>query len=166
ELPRSAWEPAEVSQRHELGGGWTWQRDRNVQGGPLRSAGENHGWGLGTHAQCSLTFELPPLARRFRGRVALDELAGSGGCARARIYLNSQETSPVFSSDTLIGSHDVVEIAAIDLPLPSKPAPAASGERAGRPRVTMTLVSDAVYEDRPKGADPFDIRDLVDWLEP
>src|SRR5688572_7246659 len=78
ELPLSAWEPSKIDQRYLLAGAWNWQRDRNAQGGPLRSGGEDFGWGLGTHAQCALTFELPPLARRFLAKVGLDELVGSG----------------------------------------------------------------------------------------
>lgn len=159
EMPLSIWDPAEVRQRYLLAGAWNWQRDRNAQSGPLRSGGEDFGWGLGTHAQCGLTFELPPLARRFSCRVGLDELVGSGGCARAVVRLGGTDNTPVFQSPLMIGAEQVIEIGAIDLP--------AVEPSADKPRGHMlTLLADAAYEDRPKGADPLDIRDVVDWLEP
>ena len=37
--------------------------------------------------------------------------------------------------------------------------------RRGVPR-RLTLVADAAAMNRPPGADPFDVRDAVDWLEP
>ncbi len=155
ELPLSACEPTKVDQRYVLAGGWSWQRDRNAQGGPLRVASADYGWGLGMHAQAALTFELPALVRRFTARVGLDELVRDGGCARAIVYLGDMESVPVFKSPLMIGSEQVVDIGKIELP----PVEAGKTNR-------LTLVADAAYRDRPAGADPLDIRDVVDWLEP
>jgi hypothetical protein len=140
------------------GGGshWMWRKDRNVQGGLLRAGGEDYGWGIGDHAPSALSFPLPVEARGFRAKLALDQIAGSGGCARALVHLGDA-TTPVFRSELLIGSKSVVSTPAIALPSPS------GSQVASR---TLTLAADAAHRERPAGADPLNIRDFVDWLEP
>ena len=157
ELPLSTWEPAEVQQRYVLAGAWHWQRDRNVQGGPLRAGDADYGWGLGVHAMRSVVPAASGGAARFKAKVGLDELAGDGGCARAIVYLNGTEQSASFRSPLLIGSEQVVDIGTIELH---------TGDSQSSKGSRLTLLADAAYRDRPMGADPLDIRDLVDWLEP
>ena len=67
-------------------------------------------------------------------------------------------TAPVFRSDPLIGSKSIASPPPLTLP------PAAGGAAAGSR--TLTLVADAAHRDRPPRADPLNIRDFVDWLEP
>jgi hypothetical protein len=54
----------------------------------------------------------------------------------------------------LIGSHKTIDTGTITL--------------AGTSEVPTRLILqvDPVPEDRPRGADPFDVRDMFDWLEP
>jgi hypothetical protein len=153
EIPLSRWLPARFVSRPMLGNGWSWQVDRNVEGGLLASAKQAHGWGFGVHAPCELWFEIPPCARGFQVRVGLDRLAGAGGCARALICLDGPQTPPRFRSKHLIGSTEIVDAGTLAL-------------TARDARKYLILVADAADRDRPPGADPLDIRDLVDWIEP
>jgi hypothetical protein len=153
EIPLSRWLPARYVSRPMLGKGWWWQVDRNVEGGLLSSAGQAHGWGFGVHAPCELWFEIPRGARGFQVRAGLDRLAGSGGCARAVVCLDQPDAAPLFRSKHLIGSTDVVDAGTLAL----------DGSAAHK---HLILVADAADRDRPPGADPLDIRDTLDWIEP
>jgi hypothetical protein len=157
QAPLSDIDPIRAADPPAGGGHWSWRKDRNSQGGVLRAGGEDFGWGLGTHSPEALTFPLPAEARSFRTRLALDEVAGQGGCARAVVHLGEATTAPVFRSDLLIGSKSVASPPPIALPAA---AGAAAGSRA------LTLVADVAHRDRPAGTDPLNIRDFVDWLEP
>lgn len=154
EVPLSVLEPQRAEQVSSLGVGWTWQVDRSVRGEPLRTGGKIFGWGLGVPAYCELEFPLPPCAVNFRVRLGLDETVGRGGCARGLVYLNRLSGKPTFESKTLVGSADVEDAGTIDLAAFSKGAK------------SLILVADPSPADRPPGADPLDIRDMVDWLEP
>lgn len=150
EIPLTLFEPARSSHLPGLSGGWTWQRDRNVQSGPLQSGGREFGWGLGVQAQHELEYKLPPGAMTLRTQVGLDRCVGSGGCARGKIFLSSNPDQPIFQTDLLIGSSLVVDSGELNV--------------TGQPSIILT--ADAATADRPAGADPFDIRDSLDWLEP
>jgi len=157
EMPLSRLLPSGVWERSFLGRGWRWQVNRSVHGEPLQSGGQRHGWGLGVHALCELEFRLPPFARRFRTKIGLDHQSGGGGCVRAKILAGSvdrEEQSLLFDSGFLIGSERGVDTG--DLVLLPDPE---SG-------MTLTLLADPAHDERPTGADPLDIRDSLDWLEP
>jgi len=85
EVPLSRIEPARSVQHSMLGRGWSWQADRNVQGGPLQNGAQDYAWGLGVHATNHLWFDLPDAVQAFRTQIGLDRTAGSGGCARGLI---------------------------------------------------------------------------------
>ncbi|HND50982.1 MAG TPA: NPCBM/NEW2 domain-containing protein, partial [Pirellulaceae bacterium] len=125
--------------------------NRNVRQGLLRSGGLEFGWGLGVHASTQLVFKLPSYATTFHSWVGLDRLSGRGGCIRARVLIEGQ-AAPLFDSGFLVGSEVVSETGHVILP-------------AGDSR-KLVLDIDAAHEGRPAGADPFDIRDVADWLEP
>lgn len=154
EMPLSALEPAHVTQRSAFGGSWVWRADRNVQGGPLVPAGPSAGWGFGVHARTELAFPLWDGVQAFRGRVGLDRIVGRGGCVRAAVHADDAAAPPLWRSDVLVGSGTWADCGTVAL----------TGS-AGCPRVLM-LVADDAHHDRPAGADPFDIRDVVDWCDP
>jgi hypothetical protein len=154
EAPLSALEPSRVTQRSPFGASWTWQIDRNVQGGPLDLAGLPAGWGFGVQARTELAFPLCDGVRGFRGRVGLDRAAGTGGCVRAALHANDVGTPALWTSELLVGSGTWADCATVALTGP------ASGQKA------LVLVADDAHRDRPAGADPFDIRDVVDWCDP
>jgi hypothetical protein len=153
EVPLSMIEPTQTRLRSAMAVGWRPQFDRNVQGGPLISGGKEFGWGLGTQAYTEMDFPLPACAVSFRSTVGLDRVVGSGGCARAIVYAQKAEGQPLYRSDHLIGSEKVADTGVLPL-------------NAGVPDAHLVIVSHPDSSDRPAGADPLDIRDVVDWLEP
>ena len=150
EVPLTLIAPSRIAQQPVLAGGWTWQVDRNVQSGPLRSGGQAFGYGFGVQAHCELDFPLPPGAKTFRTQAGIDALAGSGGCVRLAVQAGGSN-QPLFASDVLVGSEQVVDSGRIALPAETR---------------SLRLIADPVLDNRPAGADPLDIRDSVDWLEP
>jgi S1-C subfamily serine protease len=135
------------------GAGFAPQFGRNVAGGPLRSGGADFGGGIGVHASCRLIFTLPDCARSFQARVGIDAASGEGGCIRARVYAGGID-DPLFESDYLVGSESVADTGALSL------------VHDGKPAKSLVLEIDPAHDGRPAGADPFDIRDAADWLDP
>lgn len=154
DVPLSLIEPAKVDRQATFGGSWTWECDRNVQGGPLSAKGLPFGWGFGTQASSVMTFRLPEFATAFRAAAALDDAAGNGGCVKASVHLGEAAATPLWKSEFLIGGRDPADTGSLALP------PAASALRS------LVLVADAAHESRPKEADIHDIRDIFDWLDP
>ena len=130
------------------------QINRNVQQGQLRSGNVDFGWGFGVHASTELQFDIPVGATLFRTHVGLDRIAGRGGCIRARVLADGATRSTLFESPFLVGSDQVV--ATGDLRLVEL--------ATGRQRLVLQI--DAAHDGRPAGADPLDIRDMADWLDP
>ena len=154
EVPLSTIDPLAGRQQSDLGGIRKWQIDRNVEGGPLASGGVGYHWGLGVQARNELEFPLPDLARAFRSRLGLDRLAGEGGCVTAAVSVGSTRKQSLFDSGILIGSADTRDTGRLSL-----------DGLSGRPG-TLLLTVDEAHEGRPDGADPLDVRDTFDWLEP
>jgi hypothetical protein len=154
DVPLSMIEPATIEQKAPIGGGWTARIDRSVRDAGLSTGGRESAWGIGMHAECRMAFPLHDAVRSFRTAVGLDKSVGRGGCARAIVHIDDAEHRPLFESGHLIGSQQRVETGALNL-----------GPSPGKPR-RLVLVADAAHEDRPADADPFDVRDHVDWCEP
>lgn len=151
EVPLSRIDPSRSRQQSDLGGVWRWQLDRNVEGGPMESGGAPSPWGFGVHARSELEFPLPAAARAFQTRLGLDQIAGNGGCLRASVAVDFPSGKTLFKSALLIGSGQTVDTGR--LPLDGKPS-------------RLLLFVDPASREGPPGADPLDIRDLFDWLEP
>jgi len=141
-------EPSRVHRQSFLGESWFPRINRNVAGGALTAGGVEFGWGLGVQALCEAEYELPSCARSFRTLYGLDGTVGRGGCARARITSGDGKT--LHESRLLVGSTGVSDTGPISV--------------AGLSR--LVLVADPAHRDRPPLADPFDIRDRLDWIEP
>lgn len=131
-----------------------WRLNRNTDGALLRSGLRVAGSGFGVHAPSELAFDIPPLAVSFRSRVGLDRVVEGGGCVRARVRLDSTESRPAYESPLLIGSDKTVDTGRIAL--------RSSGDR----RRSLILQADPVVRGYPAGADPLNIRDKLDWLDP
>lgn len=153
EVPLSWLEPVPGREAARLAGGRAWQLDRNAQGGPLRSGGTAHGWGLGVQAQYELVYPLGPWIKRFRTRVGLDEVVGRGGCACGRVQIEGQ-AGALAASPPLVGSAEVFDTGWLDL------------ADAANDTARLLLTADALHEGRPPGADPLNIRDVLNWIEP
>ncbi|HEY1068700.1 MAG TPA: hypothetical protein VGE52_21435, partial [Pirellulales bacterium] len=151
--PLSMFPPSAVTSRHSFGGGWPPRFDANVQGGRLVSGGASRGWGIGVQAACRVEFALPPAVLAFSSSCGLDALAGSGGCAQAVVKLASGSgEQELFRSPPLVGSQTVVATNRLEL----------------SPNATRTLIleADSLDQGGPDGADPLDVRDALDWIEP
>jgi HEAT repeat protein len=133
---------------------WPWQADRNVNGGQLRCGDEQYEWGFGVHADSVLSFRIPNIATQFRSQFGLDAMVGTRGCARTFVRLQtSDRVTKLYQSPVLIGSASSIDTGTVTLPKLDGDA-------------KLELVADSAHRDRPSGADPLNIRDMVDWLEP
>ncbi len=165
EAPLSNYEPSGYVHRAHLAAGWNqWRADLNVQGNPPATTKDDFGWGFGVHAYAALEFSLPQWAKSFRTLAALDRAAGDGGCVRAKVYAGPTPTAavlagkPLYESPVMIGGEQVHDSGRLEL----RPQP-------GRPN-RLVLVADSLADSSagasPPGADPLDLRDIFDWLEP
>ncbi|MCE2726120.1 MAG: NPCBM/NEW2 domain-containing protein [Planctomycetaceae bacterium] len=146
EVPLSLVEPKAVDRKATFGGSWTWEIDRNVQGGPLSAKGLPYGWGFGTQATSVMAFGLPPFATAFRAGAALDDAAGAGGCVKASVHLGDAAAKPLWQSRDVFDWLDpVVSLApeglaaAVRDRLPATMAPWRDWEIVGQPTI-RTLV--------------------------
>jgi hypothetical protein len=151
-VPLSHFRPQQVTQQGALGSSWKWQADRNVAGGELRSGGLGYFWGFGVHAPNTLTFRLPDSARAFQSGLGIDATMGDAGCVTARVFLDGPSGAPVFQSDPVLGSRMAISTGAIGLIRGSSPAH----------HLILAVDSGA----RASGANPLDIGDHANWLEP
>jgi len=80
--------------------GWGSVRvNSNTQGGQLRSAGQAIEYGIGTHANSVIAFNLPTGTKRFKARGALDEggtKQGGGTSVEFRVY--TENPGPITTS--------------------------------------------------------------------
>ncbi len=67
------------------------QKDKSVDGNPLRIDGETFDRGLGTHADSALYIDLAGGSTRFTARVGLDDEAGQFGSVEFRILADGEE---------------------------------------------------------------------------
>ena len=142
-----------VAQSLLAGSGRPPQTNRNVLSGPLQSGEHEFGFGIGVAARSELVFDLPEGAKAIRGSVGIDRTSGSGGCVKCRIFAGDAKT-PLWESPVLVGAATVVDYGAIQL----------GGSMAGPNQLVLEV--DPAHDGRPAGADPLDIRDTVNWLDP
>lgn len=128
--------------------------NRSPAGTPLGDGAALYGWGFATHAPAELDLPIPQGMSAFHTLFGLDPSAGPGGAAKVRIDLKSSGGQrKLYESDPLVGTSPARDPGRLSLP-----AEAAGGR--------LLLVADPLYENRPPGADPFDIRDAVNWVAP
>lgn len=151
-VPLTLITPADVEQRAVFGTGWTWQINRSARQGLMQSAQFDFGGGFGVQASTELRFDLPALARALRTQAGLDRSSGTGGCVNLAILDGSAK--PLYQVDHLIGSARVIDTGWLAVPTDES-----------TPR-QIVLLADMDHDQRPPGADPFDIRDAVNWYEP
>lgn len=152
--PMTLFEPAATRKDPVFSTGWNWVPNLSVQSTVLTGKRLLSGWGFGVHAPTSLAFPLHPVVRQIRSRVGLDQVVGPGGCARADIAFQSKPTQPFFRSEVFVGSEKSADSG-------WKNVSVAKGKSE-----QVALTADPMITGRPKGADPYDIRDCLDWLEP
>ena len=85
--------------------GWNSVRVNASAGGTeLRSAGKAIEYGIGTHANSIIAFNLPAGTRRFKARGALDEGGTKQGSASVEFRVYTENPGPITASDS--SSHD------------------------------------------------------------
>lgn len=132
--------------------GFSARVNRGILAGTAKSGDRSSGWSLGVMAPSRLTFELPPIATAFQTSLGIDQAAHDRGCIRGRVFV-SWESSPKFQSEVIVGSEKTADSGSIrwnEVP------------RDGQ----LILEVDMAHQGRPTGADPFDIRDMANWIEP
>jgi hypothetical protein len=73
-----------------LGPARPYRRDLNVDGHPLRLAGQSYDRGLGTQSRTLIAYKLAPGDRRFQALVGLDDSAGVLGSVVFRVLVDNQ----------------------------------------------------------------------------
>jgi hypothetical protein len=68
-----------------------YRRDQNVDGHPLKLAGQGYDRGLGTQSRTFLAYRLGPGDRRFQALVGLDDSAGPLGSVVFRVLVDGKE---------------------------------------------------------------------------
>jgi hypothetical protein len=154
EIPATLLEPTATRDGVVFSSGWNWQRNFSVQQTTAISGQKHAGWGFGTHAPTQLTLSLHGVVTAFRVKAGLDQSVRTGGCARASLAYASNPAAAFWRSETLIGSEKSFDSGWQNVP------------NANAPAAALLLTSDPLINERPKGADPFDIRDCVNWIEP
>lgn len=148
-LPRSEPKPSPLQ-----GAGGAFSVNRNIEDGLLESGDQEYGWGFGSLGASELHFPLHDCVTAFQGRVGLDRIVRSGGSIQARVFLNTLDGSPLWQSAPLVGAAQAADFGRLSLP--------AEAEK----KKTLILQIDPLLRNPPPGADPLDIRDVADWLEP
>jgi hypothetical protein len=129
---------------------WPWRRNRNVLGEALATGPLASELGLGTHSPQEITFQLPEHAQQFTATVGIDQAARGGGCVTCRVFRDRDPGQVLWQREFLRGTDPPVRIGPVGLP----------------PAQRLTLTTEFAHERRPAGADPFDVRDHVNWLLP
>ena len=150
DLPLSAMPGETLLQKSATGFTWPWRRNANVRGNDLVLGSAVGDLGVGTHSYSEIAFDLPAQAKQFSATVGINRAVGNGGCAKVKVYREKVEGKPLWESGFLRGGDSPLKLGPIDV--------------AGAKR--LVLVTDFGHEGRPRGADPLDIRDEVDWLWP
>jgi hypothetical protein len=142
--------------------GATWRDvrlDRNVEGGPLECGDRAFAWGIGVHAPTELQYAMPSFVASMRTKMGLDRAIGNGGCARGTLAVLDDEPDKaltLYRSELVIGSSHVIDTERLLAP-----------KLGPTPKLLLIVDAAARPEDgAPPDADPFDIRDHWDWLEP
>ena len=155
EIPLTRVTPVRVEQRSSFGGSTSSAAtNRNAQGGPLRAANREAGWGFGVQAFSELEFDFPAAVRSLRSDFAIDAEMKNGGCVQARVINVSAGSAAIYQGPVVVGSESVLDTGAMGI--------SGSGESLRK----VILQVDPVMTNRPPNADPFDIRDQANWLDP
>jgi hypothetical protein len=152
-VPLSQLAPERAIQFGALGSSWKWQADHNVAGGDLQSGGARYYWGFGVHAPTELVFSLPDTALAFRSSLGIDAIVRDSGCIAGKVYVNNTSGTPLFQSKPVYGSQSAVSTGDVAL------------SRGSSPAQHLVLVADG-GDGRGPNADPLDIGNHADWLEP
>jgi len=150
EIPLSMLPAETLAEKAFTGFVWRWRRDRSVRGGPLVCGSLLGDFGVGTHAYSAIAFDLPRSAKSISFHAGLDKSVGSGGCVRLKVSPDKLDARPLWTSGFVRGGAK---------PLSVRDLNCSAARR-------LVLITEFAHKNRPAGADPFDIRDEVNWIMP
>jgi hypothetical protein len=88
----------EVEWKSALSGWGNVRVNSNCEGQTLRSAGKTIEYGLGTHANSVIAFNLPAGTKRFKARGALDEGGTRQGSTSVTFAVYTENPGPIPNS--------------------------------------------------------------------
>lgn len=134
----STLKPAAVEQRSFFDVPWPVRVDRSVSNGPLALRGQVFTAGFGVHADCSLTFDLPPGYDRLAATVGIDDAVRGQG--QVRFIILGPDGRELLRTALLGGEDAPLQV---------------SADIAALPRITL----------RAEAAGPLDIGGHADWAD-
>jgi hypothetical protein len=112
---------------------------------------------LRTRSYSELAIDLPLDANTFETAIGFERAVAAGGCVRCRVLAIRSATGTATGEPEVLWDSGVIQGSD---GLRSTGALPVAGVRR------LVLVTDPAHDDRPAGADPFDIRDDIVWLAP
>lgn len=146
EMPLASLPVSEVFGRRAIGRGSLWSTNRPGIGALLATREQRADMGVTTWSETAVAFSLPPQARSLALSVGMEQTMGDGGCVRCKIVAGQT----LWDSGIFQGKDQTQHSGVLDV----------------RGQETVQLVTEFAHDQRPAGADPFDIRDQVAWLHP
>ncbi len=128
--------PTEVKEKTILTPPQRYRINLNCQGNPLSVNGNLHAWGIGVHANSSLSFDLGGNWSKFESVIGIDDQAGKGGSAIFQVLGDGKE---LYKSPVIRGSATMQPLVTVPIKGVNK----------------LTLIVDATED--------LDLGDLADW---
>ena len=153
EMPLVRLSPARFVERTLLGRGWQWQADRNVEGGPLQDARAAR-VGVRRSRRQRVVVRVAARGARFPGE---GRTRPRGGRRRLRQGPGLRQPRRWHAA----GAEQAVGRLARTADLGTLPLTGPAGGQK-----SLILAADPVEQGAPPGADPLDVRDMLDWVEP
>ncbi|GIW91381.1 MAG: hypothetical protein KatS3mg109_1813 [Pirellulaceae bacterium] len=94
---------------------WSYQVNRSVLGGRIRSRAGWYDLGVGLHATCRIAYAIPRNAQRFECGVAIDPSAGSLGSATVRFYVQRGGAFQLEKQITVLAAEKSPEFLTVDV---------------------------------------------------
>jgi hypothetical protein len=95
--------PSQVNEKTILTPQQGYRLNQNCQGNPLSVGGNLYAWGIGVHANSSLTFDIGGGWAKFESAIGIDDQAGKGGSVTFQVLGDGKELykSPVVRGGTV-----------------------------------------------------------------
>ncbi|MBA2116577.1 NPCBM/NEW2 domain-containing protein [Bremerella alba] len=95
-----------------LSANWDYRKDRNVEGGTLKSDGYVSEKGLGLHATSRLAYKVDPQATRLRAKVGIDDDTDGAGSVIFKVFASETGKSwkTIYESPIVRGGHPSLDV--------------------------------------------------------
>jgi hypothetical protein len=92
--------PSDVAEKTILAPPQRYRMNQNCQGNKLAVGGNSYAWGIGVHANSSLTFDIGGTWSTFESVIGIDDQMGSGGSV---VFIVSADGKELYKSPVLRG---------------------------------------------------------------